>query len=123
MINLPSAFKITVKTIKKSISNSVGTVNMYDSSNNTIGFGSFGSNNTSYSLGYQEEGSWSLVRNVTLSLNTEYLWEYVYDNGESTCIINGNTLSLSKLHSTVKLSVGLSQSVNLIFKDLLIMPL
>ena len=96
---------------------------MWDSSNKAIGFGSFTNTNSAYSLGYYDGSTWSRVRDLTLSLNTEYLWEYVYDNGESTCKINGNTLSLSRPHQTVKIDVGLSQSPNLIFKDLLIMPL
>lgn len=123
-LDFPPNFTISIKTLKKATTSSIGTVNLWDNDNNAIGFGSYDHTSNNYSMSYYNGSKWSIVQSETLNLNTEYLWEYSYENGLSTCKVNDKSFTLSRTHYPTKISVDDNVAqINIIFKDLIIKPL
>lgn len=122
-LTLPQNYQINVKTIKTSSSNSIGTVNVWNNENKALGFGSFRTNRYSYGLEYYNGIEWTYENQFSLDYNVEYDWLYKYENGVASITVNGITKTLSRPHSVVKIDVGLSNSPNMKFKDLIIKAL
>lgn len=122
-INLPNHYSISFNLLKKSTTNSTGTINVWDTNNHCIGCGVFGASSYAYELGYYNGSSWNRQSVGTASQNVEKPLVFEYDNGTVTLTDGTTTKTLSQSITPVKIDIGNSSQTNIEFRDVIIKPL